>query len=205
MRSYEAARSLFSVISFFSWFLIAGGIILIFVGGNLGGELSRYSRAPEVIGMILGGIPGLFAALVGFFALVSSQLGRASVDTAEYGQQMLQIARDQLDVSRQTLHKGDSLRQSFEALSQRTVAATTASYAGHLAPAEAHPETNQALDNTASQPALLAYKGKEIAALDSGFHFAGTAFPTLAEAQAQIDLLTTNAQISTSDLRAVRP
>ena len=205
MRSYEAARSLFSVISFFSWFLIAGGIILIFVGGNMGSDLSRFNRAPEIIGLVMGAVPGLATTIIGFFSLVMSQLGRASVDSAEYGQQMLQIARDQLDVSRQTLHKGDALRQSFEALSQRTGMTSTASYAGHLTPAEARPDQNQPPDNPASQPALIAYKGKEIAALDSSFHYAGTSFPTLADAQAQIDLLASDTLRPASDLRAVRP
>lgn len=189
MRSYQAARSLFSFISFFSWFLIIGGIIAVVAGSNLGGEMSRYSRMPAGIGMILGGIPGFIAGLIGFFALVSSQMGRAGVDSAEYGQQMLQVARDHLEISRQSLHKSDTLRQSFEALASAKEASSNASYAGHLAQPKATADTSPALPSTASRPSLITYKGKEIAALESGFHFAGESFPTLAAAQAHIDLL----------------
>jgi hypothetical protein len=192
MRSYQAARSLFSFISFFSWILLFSGIILIFAGGDMAIEMSRYNRVPEIVGLILGVIPGIVTTIIGFFALVSSQMGRAGVDSAEYGQQMLQIAREQLDVSRQTLHKGDALRQSFEALASTKEASSSASYAGHLTQPKATDDTSPALPASASQPTVIGYKGKEIAALENGFHFAGTAFPSLAAAQAHIDLLMPN-------------
>jgi hypothetical protein len=192
MRSYQAARSLFSFISAFSWILIIGGILLIFRVGDMALEMSRYNRVPEMIGLILGVIPGIVTTIVGFFGLVTSQMGRAGVDSAEYGQQMLQIARDQLEISRQTLHKGDALRQSFEALASAKEASSSASYAEHLTQPKAAADTSPVLPTTASQPTVIGYKGKEIAALENGFHFAGTAFPTLAAAQAHIDLLLPN-------------
>jgi hypothetical protein len=183
MRSYGAARSLFSIVSFMAWAMIIGGVIAVFAGGSAGEDWARYNRAPEFIGMVLGAIPGIFIAVIGFFGLVTAQMGRSGVDTAEYGQQMLQIARDHLDISRQSLNKGDTARQSFAALLETSGARATASYADTPQPVTAKEA------GTADTPPLIAYKGKEIAALGSTFHFAGLSFDTLAAAHAHIDRL----------------
>jgi hypothetical protein len=183
MRSYGAARSLFSFVSACSWLLMIGGVIAAVAGGSAGGDWARWNRAPEFIGMVLGTVPGIFMTVIGFLGLVTSQMGRSGVDTAEYGQQMLQIARDHLDISRQSLHKGDAVRQSFAALPETSSTRVTASYADTPQPAAAKEAV------TADAPPLIAYKGKEIAALESAFHFGGLRFDTLLDAQAHIDRL----------------
>jgi hypothetical protein len=183
MRSYGAARSLFSIVSFMAWAMIIGGVIAVFAGGSAGEDWARWNRAPEFIGLVLGTIPGIFIAVIGFFGLVTAQMGRSGVDSAEYGQQMLQIARDHLDISRQSLNRGDAVRQSFAALPETSVARSTASYADTPQPAAAKEA------ETADAPPLIAYKGKEIAAIGSTFHFAGLSFDTLAAAHAHIDRL----------------
>ena len=107
MRSYEAARSMFAFLSFLSWVvIILGGFAALF-GGAAASEMMR--SGDQFIGFMVGAIPGLILALLGFFGLVFAQIGRAGVDTAEYGQQSLQISREQLEVSRQALrHAGQS-------------------------------------------------------------------------------------------------
>ncbi len=65
--------------------------------------------------MLLGAAPGIILAMLGFFGLALVQMGRANVDSAEYGQQALQVARDQLDVSRQSLQQGKQLAASYAA------------------------------------------------------------------------------------------
>ena len=42
-----------------------------------------------------------------------AQIGRAGVDTAEYNQHILKVARDSLDISKQTLRQGKVLEESF--------------------------------------------------------------------------------------------
>ncbi len=183
MRSYGAARSLFSMVSFFAWLMIIGGVIGAFIGAGVGSDMARWNRAPEFIGMMLGAAPGVIVSVIGFLGLVTAQMGRSGVDSAEYGQQMLQIARDHLDISRQSLNKGDAVRQSFAALPESSGSCATASYADTPQPAAAKEAV------TAEAPPLIAYKGKEIAALGSTFHIAGLSFDTLAAAHAHIDRL----------------
>jgi len=100
MRSYEAARSLFSFLGFMAWSVIIVGVIVAVIG--MGGA-SRYGGGGAAL---IAMIPGISIGISGFILLAFVQMGRASVDTAEYTQQMLKIARDQLEVSRQAL-KGE--------------------------------------------------------------------------------------------------
>jgi hypothetical protein len=46
-------------------------------------------------------------------------MGRATVDSAEYGQQALKVARDQLEVSKQGIKQGTGLENSFADLARR--------------------------------------------------------------------------------------
>jgi len=103
MRSYEAARSLFSFLGFMAWSVIIIGVIVAFIG--MGGT-SRYGGGGAAL---LAAIPGISIGIAGFILLAFVQMGRATVDTAEYTQQMLKIARDQLEVSQQAL-KGEGYK-----------------------------------------------------------------------------------------------
>lgn len=114
MRSYEASRTIFGLVEALAWLgVIAGGFMFtigmsaIFGNRGFGGQ----------IGMILM-IPGVIFLVFGFLTIVMVQTARAGVDTAELTGQMLKVARDQLEVSRQSLREGETLRASFEALKQ---------------------------------------------------------------------------------------
>ena len=97
MRNYETARGIFSFMELVGWATVIGDIILAVSMGN---AVSRYARPDALVSAIL---PGLIVALAGLLFVGAVQAWRASVDTAEYTQQMLKIARDQLEVSRQGL------------------------------------------------------------------------------------------------------
>ena len=142
MRSYEAARGLFSFMSFVGWVIIAGGVLAAIAGIGIGNEMGRngYGRGPgpEVLLFIL---PGVGIGIVGVITLALAQMGRAGVDTAEYSQQMLQISRESLDVSRQSLRQSEHLRTSFEALKVTVPKEPSASYADlRTGPPEQKPE-----------------------------------------------------------------
>ena len=110
MRSYETARNIFSFLEFLAWASVAIGV-LVAIGGA--GAVSSFSRGGA--GMIAA-LPGIMIAISGIFLVGIVQSGRASVDSAEYGQQALQIARDQLEISRQSLKlQGGSPVTSFSA------------------------------------------------------------------------------------------
>jgi len=110
MRSYEAARSLFSFLGFIAWSAIIIGGLVALVGA---GGASRYGGASAGF---LAMVPGLAIAIAGFIQLAFVQMGRANVDTAEYTQQMLKISRDQLEVSQQAIKSTRQQLQSFAQL-----------------------------------------------------------------------------------------
>ena len=162
MRSYEAARGLFSFMSFVGWVVIVGGVIAAIAGVSIGSEVGRYGYGrgpgPEVLLFML---PGVGIGIVGVITLALAQMGRAGVDTAEYSQQMLQISRESLDVSRQSLRQSEQMRTSFEALKVNAPKEPSASYADLRAgsPAQttvAQPSPAPAVSfaNRAAEPAL---------------------------------------------------
>ncbi len=105
MQSYSAARSLFSFIAFVAWSAIIVGGIVTFLAAV---AISQFNGSlPAVISAAL---PGLVICLFGFLALVMVQIGRAAVDSAEYGQQALQVARDQLAFAKQVHLERDTHR-----------------------------------------------------------------------------------------------
>lgn len=136
MRSYEAARGLFSFISAVAWFLIAAGVIMAIFGFSEGWRINP--RNPDV-SRLIASIPGVLVGIIGFVTLAMSQMGRASVDTAEYTQQMLQLSREQLDVSRQSLRQSEQMKTSFEALRTAVADKPAADYASRLPPVERQP------------------------------------------------------------------
>lgn len=185
MRSYDAARSLFSFISIVAWVCIVGGALAGLIGGN---AASRMSYRGDGMAFLMGMLPGVVIVIVGFLTLAMAQIGRAGVDTAEYTQQMLQLSRDHLNVSRQTLRQGEELKQGFDALQTRSNAAPTASYAGLAAQ-----EPNLSSDGTpATAPTDIEYKGRKVHVLKNGYRFLGMEFKTLEATHAYIDQLGVN-------------
>lgn len=114
MRSYEAARSLFSFLAFIAWSTIIMGALVALVSAGTFGQFGGPGAG------LLAMVPGFGIAIAGFIQLAFVQIGRAGVDTAEYTQQMLKISRDQLEVSQQALSNGNAAPKSFSNLSENT-------------------------------------------------------------------------------------
>ena len=108
MRSYEAARNLFSFLTFCAWSVVALGVIVALMSAE---NASRYGDLATFMAMI----PGVGVGMAGLIMIAFVQMGRAGVDTAEYTQQMLKISRDQLEVSRQALSAKTEQPKAFSA------------------------------------------------------------------------------------------
>ena len=89
MRSYEAARNLFGFLGFIAWIAIIIGVIAALVGGSAASGARGWGAGPNGMAVIMAAMPGMGLAFVGFLGLAAVQIGRATVDTAEYTQQML--------------------------------------------------------------------------------------------------------------------
>ncbi|WP_299593541.1 hypothetical protein [uncultured Tateyamaria sp.] len=133
MRSYDAARGSFSFFEILARIVVGIGLLAALLGGAFAAKAGG-NGPPNVLFGALGTIPGGFIALAGFYGLVMAQMGRASVDGAEYAQLSLSVARQQLEVSQEAL-----------ALSKSKVQAT---YAAKMAASAA--SAVQATDPTAS-------------------------------------------------------
>jgi hypothetical protein len=135
MRSYHAARAVFTLFSTLSWIVIIAGGALAVISSGLAMERASFGGGNEMVAL-MAAIPGAILSLLGFVMLVLSQIGRAGVDTAEYSQQMLQASRDHMEVSRQLVRQGEKLEQGYADLANKIANAASAPYAGKL-PSEA--------------------------------------------------------------------
>ena len=118
MRSYDAARGSFSLFEILARIIITVGILAAVAGGGLAAE-SMGRNVPPALAAALGALPGVLTALAGFFALAMAQMGRATVDSAEYAQQALSVSRQQLELSREVLAQGKTAASSYAELLKR--------------------------------------------------------------------------------------
>jgi hypothetical protein len=120
MRSYETARNLYSFLGFCAGAVIVLGIIMAFVGGSAAQALGR---SGNIMPIIMAALPGVLIALGGTYGQALVQMGRTSVDTAEYAQQALAVSRQQLEISREALAQGKTAAASYAELLKRQPAA----------------------------------------------------------------------------------
>jgi len=195
MRSYEAARRICSFLENIGWLAVVGGVILAFV---LAESVSSYARPGAAFA---AAIPGIVFSVFGLFCVGGVQGWRSSVDTAEYTQQMLKIARDQLEVSRQGLRGQGTPRVSFEE-QQEPSAQKSVSFGDSVSTS---PDANSDQTDTPSSKLQLTdgtsidsvedlepgqivdYRGNEIRVVEAGFVFSGTVFRTFDQAKTRID------------------
>jgi len=191
MRSYEAARSLFSILGSLSWAVIGVGGVAALIGA---GSAMKYGGLGAGF---LGMMPGISIAVYGFVLLAFVQIGRAVVDTAEYTQQMLKIARDQLEVSRQSLNHNSTSSTGFA--DQKSKPKSTHSDVGYSA-TKTNPESsakplqlkNQTPASWPKEPnnVLTQYKGKSIEEKRGKFICNGVPFDTMDKAKNYVDNFT---------------
>ena len=123
MRSYEAARGLFSFLAFCSWgIIIVGGIVAMAATAAIGSAMGGNAAGMK---LLLAALPGAGISLLGLYGLAMVQMARAGVDSAEYGQQSLGVARQQLEVSREALTQGKQLAASYAALKPQQMGGNT--------------------------------------------------------------------------------
>lgn len=153
MRSYEAARTYFSILEVVSKIIIIIGGIVALISLLALGEMSRDWGGSPLAGLV-GIVPGVIVMFAGFLGMVVVQIGRAGVDTAEYTQQMLKIARDQLEVSQQALRGPNASARSFaDAVAETPGASATFENLGAAnGEAEANGSPAPAVENDEHQP-----------------------------------------------------
>lgn len=196
MRSYETARNVIGFFEFVAWCVVAIGVLLILIGFGAGGSFGRsFGAGSSFAGALTAGIPGIAITLLGILAVVQCQTGRAGVDTAEYNQQMLKVARDTLEVSRQTLRQnGAGASPSFSAAPQTERVEPPLTSDASLASAKVSKPNRALPDAQSAQP--ISYNGVTIAVENGTYRYAGLMFHDLEKAKAYADQLGVNENAS---------
>jgi hypothetical protein len=126
------------------------GVIVAFLGGTAAS--TGFRSGSNELQALLGAAPGAVVSLAGFFGLAMMQIGRAAVDSAEYGQQALQVSRQQLEVSREVLAQGKTAAASYaELLKRQPVSKTNATDTTSTADTSPSYGSRPAEDATAAQ------------------------------------------------------
>jgi hypothetical protein len=186
MRSYEVARTLFSFLAFCAWSIVVVGGLVALIGAGGG---SRYGGAGAGL---LAMVPGLSIGIAGLLLVAFVQIGRAAVDTAEYSQQMLKVARDQLDVSKQGLKLQSVVPQTFTATTQtESGQGPKSSFASPANKTSRQERTVGKLEPEQFVDQTTIYRGKTIRDQKGKFVCKGIPFDTLLAAKEHIDALAT--------------
>lgn len=193
MQSYAAARSLFTILSVLSWCVIVIGVVALFGGLAAVEQVGRsFRNTPSAAAYLTSLLPGAGLSFCGFIGVVMAQIGRSGVDSAEYAQQSLAVAREQLEISRQSLRQSTKGEAGYAALEDAKAEITGQA----AAPAPAPPSHSVAIPEPA-RAALhrpgesIDYRGKIIEVTDTGYRFAEIEFKTLDLARASIDRFAT--------------
>ncbi|MFZ7093732.1 hypothetical protein [Primorskyibacter sp. 2E233] len=198
MRSYEAARGLFGFLGFVAWCAIVVGVLVAISAASAMGQMRSFGGAPNGMAVMMATIPGLAMAISGFLSLALVQTGRAAVDTAEYTQQMLKIARDQLEVSRDALRQGETIQKSFAALQSNADAEQIETPTNAPSYRDDLPVSTKALKLEHVIGTTIEYGSKRIKVTKDGYVFGDAIYPTLDEAKAKIDEQSTSPKISST-------
>jgi hypothetical protein len=174
MRSYGTARGIFSFLEFVGWSVVVIGII---VGLIMAESAGRYVSDGQKFMLFL---MGASSSLVGLFMVGAVQNWRAGVDSAEYGQQMLKISRDQLEVSRQSLKRQEADHASFAVLRSTEDQTHKASFDQAKPTAPRQPTPREEIE-----PAT--YRGEQIRWFSGAYRALGVSFATYEEAQRAVD------------------
>lgn len=179
-RSYGVARSYFSFIEFTGWCIIVLSAIVSFV---ILSNSQGYGAQLGIVSAIGFGVVGGF---LGLMCIGMAQFWRAGVDSAEYSQQMLSIARDQLTVSRQSLNAQNGQPQSFAELKPEP----PISQMNMPSELEEKQTNGSASDNAtkASSKIIIKHMGHSIEKDGGKYIVEGRSFKNLEQAEKFVDL-----------------
>lgn len=188
MRSYVAAREFLGFLSFVAWCVIILGVVFAFGAGSAVSQTRGFGVGGGAMAGMMAALPGLILAFLGFLGLVLVQLGRAGIDTAEYTQQMLKIARDQLDVSQQALRSGVKAESGFTALNSRAPESIADDPVPHT---RRGPEESQVPTDGATKGAHpisdFSYRGRRVRVANGKYQYNGMSFSSAEAVKGHLD------------------
>ena len=92
---YKTGRTVYLILELIAWGLVVLGVIIALAGFSTGGMVGMLSRDPPFLSRLVAMLPGLGASVAGLFLVAQVQSGRATLHSADYNREMLQIMRSQ--------------------------------------------------------------------------------------------------------------
>ncbi len=187
--NYGAARSILALAELTLWCGIGLGVIVAIVAA---GAASRGFGSSG----LLAAVPGIFISVICFLGIVIVQMAKATVDSADYGYQMLGVARDQLSISQQALRHSEQAI-SYAARATTEPKANTADVTGTSGKSDvsaANPNESVPLpsfmrsgENEPTSPRVTDYRDALIERTINGYTAMDKTFETLELAKDYID------------------
>lgn len=178
--NYSAARGVLGLFEILAWAGVAIGVML-----TIWGLTEEWAMA----------LPGGMLVIANFIFVVLIQMGKATVDTADYNFQMLDVARQQLAVSRQALAQPNSPNSFGDLQIEDTDSQDSGSLeGGYGSNMDRDPATHQLTatsESGSSQTPALGdnwdYRNTRINYTEQGFLVEGRHFETLELAREHVD------------------
>jgi len=189
MRSYETARTLFGFLEFVAWAVVVLGV----VAGLLIAE--GMSRDASGVELLIAALPGVAISLFGLIFVAIIQTARATVDSAEYTQQMLKIARDQLEISLQVLRGSGQQVSGFAKVAKEPGNQTGFNASDFETQFEEETPTDKgsaaitslAASALSAESETIMHMGQKISLENESYQFGGGVFDSLALARTEIE------------------
>jgi len=168
--------------------MVCVGLVLFLVA------IQGFSSSIELLGYAGIG-SGAFACFLGVLGAANAQASRASVDSAEYGQQALPVAREPLEVSRQALRTqtGGGEAVTYENLTSKSIEFTAKGSTtsdppnGINSPDERAPVEEPSSPSPSTRDGSYVHLGRTIWRLEVGYACDGKTFDTLEMAKEYVD------------------
>lgn len=186
MRSYETARSLFSFLALCAWTVVAIGVLVALIGAAAGSQYG--GAATGFLALALGA----GVVVTGLILVAFVQMGRASVDTAEYTQQMLKVARYQLEISKQSQRGSNHSPQKLPTTQKTEGGSSSASISQRVSPAPLKVKQKIEMVNDPDvekghKDGWIEYKGQRVEVQNATYYLSGSIFTSLDQVQKAID------------------
>lgn len=196
MRDYTAARTVFGILEFVAWVAVIGGLIVAVVGATAATGFSGRAAG------LMGAIPGLAMSFLGIIAAATVQFYRAGVDSAENSGQMLEIAKEQLQMARKA-HGATPLPTAKSSADPVRTDTKPPVDVAEFDPLTFGGSTRPVAFGTTPGSETVGYNGEEIAVIDGKYHWGEQSFQTIEAAKAAIHLQSNRSQLASPEKSAL--
>lgn len=179
MHEYRTARSVFGFTEFLCWSAVVIGVLVFLAGFAAGGRLGGSSfGGGAALGGLAAAVPGMIITVFGLIGVVLTQIGRATVDTAEMTGKLLVNSNEELRISKANL--GNQPRSTNGSARGHIPQAVKPAAFNPVRPPVPEEEQKPSIP-VQVHPGVLEYKGNHIRQTPTGIHYSDQKFRSIEE------------------------